>query len=291
MASLDRPARPAPRAWILIVCLAAIPIFPGLILDANGLLLLTSAVVIGLIGMAAALLWAVRRSRDQRRAYEERLTEWAAERAVAQERLKIARDLHDLSSHGLGLITVRASSAAFVDGPDSEVQRAQALQDIERVSRRTMTELRRMLVLLRTPDDASAPLRPADTLAALPGIVADEERHGLIIRFEGPRSDDTAELSQGVQMTACAIVREALANALRHAGPTTVHVAVALVDDDLLVDIRDDGPQPGWRAELGAGHGLTGLRERVATHGGTLMVAPEGEGFRVRAGIPVGGAA
>lgn len=287
MATLDRPTRPAPRAWVPLALLTPIPIIPALVLDANGVLLLLTVILAGLIGMTAALVWAVQRGRRQRHAYEARLTEWAAERAVAQERLRIARDLHDLSSHGIGLITVRASSTGFLEGPDAAAEREQALQDIERVSRQTMTELRRMLALLRAPDDVSAPLRPADTLATLPAILTEAERHGLITRFDGS-VPDAADLSQDVQLTACAVVREGLANALRHAGPTTVAVTVVHDEDGLTVGVRDDGPRPGWQAEPGAGHGLTGLRERLATHGGSLIGSSDGAGFHLRARIPVG---
>ena len=293
MALLDRPTRPAPRAWIPVACLAPIPIIPGLILDANGLLLLTTVIVAGLIAMTSALVWAVQRGRRQSREYEARLTAWAAEHAVAQERLRIARDLHDLSSHGLGIITVRAASSGFLDGPDADIERQKAMGDIERVSRETTTELRRMLTLLRAPNDAQAPLRPADTLAALPDILAEAEQYGLIIDCEGSGLDeggDIGGLSQGVQLTACTVLREALANTLRHAGPTTAKVLVDWDRDGVTVEIRDDGPNPGWRAEPGAGHGLTGLRERLATHGGTLSAAPDGHGFRLRATIPAGAA-
>lgn len=289
MPSLDRPARPAPRAWIVVACLAPLPILPALLLDANGLLLLTTVIVAGLIAMTAALIWAVQRGRAQRRDHEERLTEWAAERAVTEERLRIARDLHDLTSHGLGIITVRAASTSFLDGPDADTEREQALRDIEGVSRRATTELRRMLTLLRAPHDSSAPLRPADTLKTLPDVIADAERHGLIVRFESAGADDDdARLSPGMQLTACAVVREALANVLRHAGPTTATVSVLQATDGLTVEVRDAGPHPGWRAAPGAGHGLTGLRERLVMHGGTLTVSPDGRGFRLLAAIPCG---
>lgn len=287
MATLDRPAPPAPRAWILVACLAPLSIVPGLILDAGGLLLLTAVTLAGLIGVSAALVWAVQRSHRHRRHYEARLTEWAAERAVAQERLRIARDLHDLTSHGLGVITVRASATSFLEGSGADGERDQALRDIERVSRETMTELRRMLTLLRTPGDVSAPLRPADTLATLPVIVADAERHGLTVRLDSG-SEDGAGLNPGVQLTACAVIREALANVLRHAGPTTATVVVAQAERCLTVEISDDGPQPGWRSEPGAGQGLTGLRERLATHGGSLDASPDGTGFVLHARIPLG---
>ena len=126
--------------------------------------------------MIASLAWAILLTRRQRDDYERRLTAWTAERAVHHERLRIARDLHDLTSHGLGIITMRAAAANYVEGSDAE--RRQALRDIERVSRATTDELRRMLALLRRPDDGPAPLCPTDSPTAVPARASDAERAG-----------------------------------------------------------------------------------------------------------------
>ncbi|MDP3952999.1 sensor histidine kinase [Microbacterium sp.] len=227
------------------------------------------------------LIWAVRRLRHQRKRYEDELTVWAAQRAADGERLRIAGELHDLVSHGLGLITVRAAAAQRVTGTDGEAERIIALGDIEDAGRETTTELRRMLTVLRTP--GGAPLRPADTLDDLPAIVAAASASGLTVNLE---TADLPDVSPGVQLTVCAIVREALNNTIRHAGPTHAHVVVRHDGDTVLVDIDDAGPAVGWTSQPGAGHGLTGLRERVTVLGGTVSTHQKTDGFHIAARIP-----
>lgn len=292
METMERPTRERSHAWVVVACLAPAPLIAALILDSTSIGLLLGAVVSGLILVVAALVWAIQRARRQRLDFEQHLASWAAEQAVAQERLRIARDLHDLSSHGLGLITVRAASTGYLDGPDADAERRRALLDIERIGRSTTVELRRMLTVLRTPGDGPAPLHPADTLAALPGLIRDAERGGLIIRATiegiGDERDAFGGITQSVQLAVCAVVREALTNVLRHAGPTTVRLGIARTDDVVHVTVDDDGELPGWRAEPGAGHGLTGLRERVRIHGGTLAASPARHGFRLHAALPLG---
>lgn len=288
----ERPTPGRSRAWIVVALLAFGPLIAALILDTSNTGFLVAVIASGLVLVVAAWVWAIQQARRQRRDFEDRLASWAAERAVAQERLRIARDLHDLSSHGLGLMTVRAAATGYLDGPDADAERRQAMFDIERVGRATTNELRRMLRLLRTPADDPAPLHPADTLAALPGIIHDAERGGLIIQQTntnlGDERDGYGALAQSVQLAVCAVVREALTNVLRHAGPTTVRLAIARTGDTLRVTVDDDGKHPGWKAESGAGYGLIGLRERVEAHGGTLTTSPTRQGFRLDASIPTG---
>jgi signal transduction histidine kinase len=231
----------------------------------------------------AVVLWALVRTRQQHRAYEDELTAWAAERASQAERLRIARDLHDLASHGLGLITVRAAAARTLTGPAGDAERGQALADIERTGRAATTELRRMLTVLRAPGDEAAPLRPAETLADLPGIVVAAGAGGVTATLD---AHDVGDVSAGAQLTVCAIAREGLANTARHAGPTSARVVVRHVPGAVAVTVEDDGPVPGWQPHPGAGQGLAGLRERVATLGGTLQAAAGGEGFRMTARLP-----
>jgi signal transduction histidine kinase len=235
------------------------------------------------IAVAAAWWWAVRRARTQRRAFEQRLEAWIAEHAVQQERLRIARDLHDLASHGLGLITVRAAATGYLTGDDADAERQRAMADIERIGRSTTVELRRMLALLRRPGGDPAPLHPADTLAELPTIVADAEQAGLIVQLD---AEDLGSVSRSTELTICTVVREALANTLRHAGPTTAHIAITAARGIIDIDIRDDGPAPDWRPHPGAGHGLTGLRERLTVHDGTLTADTAGTGYRLHATLP-----
>ncbi len=231
-------------------------------------------------GAAAAAVWAVRRSRADRNAYEARLTAWAASEAVLAERLRIARDLHDIVSHGLGLITVRAAATRHLPKP-AEV--AAALTDIEDASRHATAELRRMLTVLRSGDGAE-PRAPLDGLDDLPRIVEGAAVAGLRTELA---VDPLGEVSQGVQVAVCRTVREALSNAARYAGPTDVRVRVHRDGRHVVVAVSDAGPgQDGWHASPGAGHGLAGLRERVASLDGTLTAEPVDGGFRVTARIP-----
>jgi two-component system sensor histidine kinase DesK len=239
-----------------------------------------------LIALAAVALavWAVRQTRSNRADYEARLTRWAATEAVLAERLRIARELHDIVSHGLGLITVRAAATRHLTGgddPDVGEMRT-ALADIETAGRHATGELRRMLTVLRAEDD-DAPRGPAEGLAELPGIVTAAGVAGLRTRLT---VEELGEVSQGVQMTVCRTVREALNNAARHAGPTDVEVRVHRDGDAVVVTISDGGPDGAWPAAPGARHGLTGLRERVTGLGGSFLAEATDAGFRVVARIP-----
>lgn len=273
--------------WLVAAALAAVLVTLALVTGAEG----PAALVVPALAIVSAfvvLAWALVRSRRQRRRYEEQLTAWAAERAGQTERLRIARDLHDLVSHGLGLVTVRAAAANRVAGVGGDAERAAALADIERVARETTTELRRLLTVLRTSGDGPAPVLPAASLGDLPGIVGAARDSGL------PAALDLAELgtvSSGVQLAVCAVVREGLHNTARHAGPTDVRVRVHRDGDAVVASVRDGGPVAGWCPQPGAGHGLTGLRERVDALGGSLHAGPVGPGFHLVARLPEPGAA
>ncbi|MEU8183502.1 histidine kinase [Micromonospora sp. NPDC049044] len=230
-------------------------------------------------GAVATAVWAVRRSRADRIAYESRLTAWAAAEAVLAERLRIARDLHDIVSHGLGLITVRAAATRHLP-KSTEVQAA--LTDIEDASRHATAELRRMLTVLREPA-ADGRRAPVDNLDDLPGIVHGASLAGIRARLT---VEPLGAVSQGVQVAVCQTVREALSNAARHAGPTDVRVLVYRDGSHVVVTVADTGPSAdGWRASPGAGHGLAGLRERVGSLGGTLSAERVDAGFRLTARI------
>ncbi|MCW3819768.1 histidine kinase [Micromonospora sp. DR5-3] len=233
-----------------------------------------------IVGTAVATaVWAVWRSRADRIAYESRLTAWAASEAVLAERLRIAHDLHDIVSHGLGLITVRAAATRHLP-KSAEVEAA--LTDIEDASRHATTELRRMLTVLREPSAASR-RAPVENLDDLPGIVHGASLAGLRTRLA---VEPLGPVSQGVQVAVCKTVREALSNAARYAGPTDVRVRVHRDETYVVVTVMDSGPSvDGWRASPGAGHGLTGLRERVGSLGGTLSAEHVETGFRLTARI------
>ena len=236
-----------------------------------------AACAVGVLG------WALVRSRRLRREHEEELTDWAAERAAQSERLRIARELHDLASHGLGLITLRAASARRVGSPEGALERERALADIEQAARDATIELRRMLTVLRTPGEGEAPLRPAQTFEDLAAITEAAERSGVAATLT---TGGLADVSAGTQVTVADIVREALANTARHAGPVPAQVTVTRHRGAVVVTVDDDGAAPGWEPTPGSGHGLTGLRERVAALGGQMEAGKHGGGFRVRAWLP-----
>jgi signal transduction histidine kinase len=233
----------------------------------------------------AMTAWTVVRARHQRFEHEARLTSWAAEHAAHHERLRVARELHDIVSHGLGVIILRAVSAQRVRGQHREAERDQALTDIEHAGREAVAELRRMLTVLRDSDERDVPLRPVQSLSDLPSVVDAARATGLQPRLTVA---DLGEVSPGVQAAACAIVREAIANTARYAGPTGVVIALWRDGGTIVVTVEDDGPRAPWQATRGAGHGLAGLRERVDALGGDLDATPAGTGFRLIARLPDG---
>ncbi|MFI7450080.1 sensor histidine kinase [Nonomuraea sp. NPDC049714] len=265
--------------WPLAITVHIVLLLALLTVTDGGSAAVAGPVIIAVLALTATV-WAVFSARRQRIAYEARLTAWAGACATQAERLRIARELHDIVSHGLGLITVRASAARHLGAADDS---AAALSDVERIGRQTTTELRRMLNVLRDSSDASAPLRPAETFHDLPAIVEDAERAGPIVTL---RLDEVDDVSPGAQLAVCSVVREALTNTARHAGPTGASVCVRRDGDWIVTSVHDEGPVPGWTPHPGAGHGIEGLRERVTAIGGTFRAEHVENGFRVTARIP-----
>jgi two-component system sensor histidine kinase DesK len=208
---------------------------------------------------------------------------------VLAERLRIARDLHDIVSHGLGMITVRAGTARHLhsqrpreDEHPGEEALLEALADVENASREATQELRHMLEALRESDEV-APRHPTDSLESLPAIIAGARRAGLHVELHHA---DLGALSPSVQLAICAIVREGLGNIARHAGSTRARIELSDVSDAVTVAVTDDGPSAGWAGEPGSGHGLVGLHERVTNLGGTLEAGPHISGYRLSAKLP-----
>lgn len=238
------------------------------------------AVTIAAVTIAvAAIGWALWQLGRDRAKYEARLRTHDVKAATATERLAVARDLHDIVSHGLGLITTRAAVTLRIH-PDDPASLRAALLDIEQASRATTTELRRMLRVLR---GESPPLTPSPDIAGIAGLAAHARDLGSAVNLTG---EDTLARSEGVGVTAYRIVHEALMNVARHAGPTSVRIVLAHHADVLRITVADAGPVPGWVAVPGAGHGLLGLRERVAAMDGTLEVVESDDGWTLRAVLP-----
>jgi signal transduction histidine kinase len=221
---------------------------------------------------------------EARAAQLERDRDEEAQRAVAEERLRIAQDLHDVVAHSMGVIAVQAGVGAHVIESDP-VEAKKSLEAISLTSRTTLAEIRRMLGGLR--DDAGVAYAPAPGLADLERLVQQICAAGVDahVTWEGTR----AELPPGIDLTAYRIVQESLTNVLKHAGPE-VHADVTIRYDDGALDLEvvDDGRGVNGRASAG-GHGLMGMRERVGVYGGSFEAGPQaGGGFRIAARLPYG---
>jgi signal transduction histidine kinase len=220
----------------------------------------------------------------------------AAARVLAEERLRIAQELHDVVAHSMSVIAVQAGVGAHVIDTRPEQARA-ALEAISSTSRGTLHELRQLLGVLRGTDDGRSNA-PAHGLADLPQLVDDVRVAGVpvTLHVEGGVDEEAECVQPGVELSAYRIVQEALTNVIKHAGsPTKVDVTVRHLPGTLAVEVVDDGrglaaQRPnGSSGEVDGGHGLVGMRERVELWGGELAVGPgPGGGYRVRALLPYG---
>jgi signal transduction histidine kinase len=206
-----------------------------------------------------------------------------ARAAVAVERGRIARELHDVVAHNVSMMVVQAGAAARVlEGDQPHVR--DALAAIADTGRATVDEMRMLLGVLRSGEDGLA-LRPQPGVADLEQLVSGIRETGLPVELllEG----DPVPLSQGIDLSVFRIVQEALTNVVKHAGPARAQVTVRYRDSAVELEVVDDGSGGGDGG--GTGHGLVGIRERVAMFGGELAAGPRrGGGFAVRARLPVG---
>ncbi|MDC2955087.1 sensor histidine kinase [Streptomyces gilvifuscus] len=204
----------------------------------------------------------------------------AARRRADEERLRIARELHDVLAHSISVINVQAGVGLALLDTDPEQARA-ALTTIKAASKEALGEVRQVLDTLRTPGDA--PRAPAPGLDRLPELVQQAASAGLTVDVEGapPR------LAPGTDLAAFRIVQEALTNVVRHSGSRHARVHVGHDSTALRLRIDDDGPATGADAG-GSGNGLAGMRERAAALGGTIEAGPRPDGgFRVLAVLPL----
>jgi len=211
--------------------------------------------------------------------------EQLARLAAHEERAAIARELHDIVAHSVTVMLVGVRGARDVLRSRPEVADA-TLGKVETSGEQSLVELRRILELLREPADA-AESRPQPSLAQLDGLVAEYRSAGLPVTLE--RIGDQRPLPGGVELSVYRIVQEALTNALKHARASSVVVTLAFRDSGLELEVVDDGA-PLRREAVMPGHGLVGMRERVALLGGELETGRRASGgFRVAARLPVGG--
>ncbi|MDQ1051248.1 sensor histidine kinase [Streptomyces sp. V4I2] len=256
-------------------------------------MILVAAWALGRLHRARA---AIRNQAVERAAALEREQVANARAAVMEERARIARELHDIVAHNVSLMVVQTIAADRVQ--DRDRQKAHELHGtIEETGRAAVTELRRLLDLLRTDEEAETDPNkepPQPTVEAIPELVDSVRAAGLAVDFE--TTGTPAELPAGSHLTVYRVVQEALTNTLKHAGRTRTDLSVAWEPERhrLTVRLCDDGPRPGDGTPRppalsnGSGHGLVGMRERIGAVGGSLHTGPRpGGGYCVHAVIPL----
>lgn len=220
---------------------------------------------------------------------EQLARELAAERAraernaVAEERARIARELHDVVGHSISLMTIQAGAERLALG-DARPETARVLTQIERTGRQTMLEMRRLLGVLRTEGE-EPDLTPQPGLAQIPALA--ERMRPIGLRVDVETEGEPRPVSPGIDISAYRVVQEALTNVLKHADGQRSRVLVRYLPQSVELEVTDDGRASG-SAAAGNGHGLAGMRERVSLYGGTLEAGPaERGGWRLLARLPL----
>ncbi|MFF3906686.1 sensor histidine kinase [Streptomyces sp. NPDC001848] len=237
--------------------------------------LLISAWVVAIVAMAELV-----RVRREQWARERAERAQAARRRADEERLRIARELHDVLAHSISVINVQAGVGLALLDSDPEQART-ALTTIKAASKEALGEVRQVLDTLRTP--GHAPRAPAPGLDRLPELVEQAADAGLTVTVDG----EAPRLAPGTDLAAFRIVQEALTNVVRHSGSRHARVHIDSAQDVLRLRVDDDGPATGADAG-GSGNGLAGMRERAAALGGTIEAGTRADGgFRVLAVLPL----
>lgn len=239
--------------------------------------------------LATCLAWLVGRYLHQHRAYTESLRSQRAAQAATAERLQIARELHDMVAHSIGIIAIQAGVGSRVMDTQPEEAR-NALRAIEATSRETLAGLRRTLGALRQPvagqTAGASPREPAPGLGDVGRLAEATGQAGVrvAVRWTGERR----ALAPEVDLAAFRIIQEGLTNVVRHAGVMSCQVLVDCREEELVIEITDRGSGGGNVGMSGAGYGLIGMRERVALLHGEFAAGPrDGGGYRVAARLPL----
>jgi signal transduction histidine kinase len=238
-----------------------------------------------LVGFAVRERAAQAEAAEARATHAEQERETAARIAVAEERARIARELHDIVAHAVSVMVLQVGAVRH-QLPEELSDDRDALQEVEHTGRAALGEMRRLLGAMRRDDD-SVELAPQPGLGNLEPLLEEFRRAGLTVdlRVEG----SPVSLAQAVDLSAYRIVQEGLTNALKHADATHADVVVRYRPDELQIDVRDDGRGPS--NSDGLGHGLVGIRERVNLYGGRMSAgAANGRGFLLSTSLPLAGA-
>ena len=250
------------------------------------------------VGLVLIIVWLTGFTVSQRRAYGVRVREQVASAAVTEERLRIARELHDVVAHSMTVVAVQAGFGEYVFEREPGEARA-ALGAIQRVTTEALADMQRLLGVLRQSETASASsteplqLTPAPGLAELGRLVTTTAGAG--VRVEVTSDAVRPDIPAAIDQSAFRIVQEALTNVVKHSGADRCQVSVRCRDGDLCVEITDPGGHEralggGNSPASGTGHGIIGMRERVGLCSGAFSAGPlPGQGFRVAARFPLAG--
>jgi signal transduction histidine kinase len=285
-----------------LIVIAVSQAFPGHNEPYDGIIAVLTFAAAWAVGTLSRARRAALAAQERRADAAEARADERAARAAAAERMRIARELHDVVAHHVSLVAVQAEAAASLL-PGRPAEAAGSVDLIGQTARQAMTELRRLLGVLRDaegsnsqdPSPQRSPLTPAPSLSRLGDVLAQVRSAGMPVEFRA--SGPAPALSPSIDLTAFRIVQEALTNSMRHAPGTTVRVEIAYEEAHLTIRVLDTGPGLG-PALAGAGslangagargYGLAGIAERVASCGGTLAVGPrEAGGFSVTARLPM----
>lgn len=245
-----------------------------------------------LSGVALGAVMVIRRWREVRQELADARRDIEVEqshRAVAEERTRIARELHDVVAHGMSVIHMQATSASYrIENLDPEAEAE--FKRIATGARAAMREMRQLLSVLRA-EDADAELAPVPDLGGLPGLVASAQRAGVPVELRQGDAVAAAAVPERVALAAYRIIQESLSNVIRHAPGARTMIDLDLEGSDLVLSVVNEAaPRPAEPMETAGqtGHGLTGMRERVRQVGGSLETGAHEGGYRVAARLPIG---
>jgi signal transduction histidine kinase len=234
------------------------------------------------IPWAAGVAVRLRRDKENELRERERLAVLEKAEAIASERSRIARELHDTVSHAIAVTVLQSRGGRKMVGRDDEAVR-RALASIEQTNTSALADMRRLLGLLRDTDEVTGRAQPQPSLARLDQLLEEVRSSGLPVELEV--SGDPLPIPPGLDLSAYRIVQEALTNVLKHAGPRArARVQLVYGSDDLEVAVTNSGATA--TSGPGTGHGLIGIRERVSVAGGSVEAGPEQDGYAVRARLP-----
>ena len=286
-----RPARPAVMAaavlWLPAAAVATL-MPPEVVPQIGSAYLVANNLLVGVVSFSVGRTVHARRSSTEALRERARVAEATqralADQAVADERRRIARELHDVVAHHVSVMGVLATGVRRVLRRDPDAA-DEAIGTIEETSRATLRELRRLLDVLRTEAEPAADLAPQPGIAGIETLAEQVREAGLPVTLTVVGTPGALE--EGEALTVYRIVQEALTNALKHAGAATAQVRVSFSVDAVEVEVTDTGRGPSPDTHR-VGHGLVGMRERVGLYGGVLRTgARPGGGYRVYARIPV----